>query len=153
MVGAGLGKSASRKPRSMPGALMSDTISLKPLVRSGCCAVVVVSHPVATASRSAAGATGPLKRANGRMNPSLQVREWVDAVVAGVDRTLDRLRLSFACVPQADVVRVFQLLAVGPREHLDARPVGIRRVRLQDDGDFAGVEAHQVAGRVNADEL
>src|SRR5688572_4181474 len=190
-VGAGRGASASRSPRSMPGALMSDRISLTPPLRSGCCAAAVVSHPTAAANRSTTGATGPLRRANERMGPrfgsgksgrgivtwpaldfglwalagsrpdpamsarrrGLEVRQWIDAVVDGVHRRLDRLRLALTRIPQADVVGMLQLLSVGPREHLDARPVGIRRVRLEDDGNLARVEPHEVAGWIDADQL
>ena len=56
-------------------------------------------------------------------------------------------------LPQIEIVGQVEPGPGTVEQHPDLRPIGIGRVDFPDDGDFVRVEAHQVADRVDADQL
>src|SRR4029450_6526472 len=79
----------------------------------------------------------------------------IDVVFGGIDGGLNRGRTCtlWRYFPQIDVVGDGPSVATLVEHHADLRSMGIRRVCLDDDGDFARVEAHEVTGRIDADQL
>ncbi len=60
---------------------------------------------------------------------------------------------SCSALPQVDVARQFEPPAVGGEEHAHFRAVRIGRVHLQNNRDFAGVQLHEIADRIDAEQL
>src|SRR5688572_21040784 len=81
------------------------------------------------------------------------MRQRINPILSGIDRSLDGPGLTFPGVPEVDLVGTLERRAVRGEEHLDARPVGIGGVFLDHHSDLAGVEADEIADREDADEL
>ena len=85
---------------------------------------------------------------------------WYSAGSSGA--TTEAGHWPLVALPQIDVVRLVgeplsggEHLSGSSRAHDDAhaRPMRIRRIDLQHDADLLGVESHEIAGRVDADQL
>src|SRR5687768_15229093 len=81
------------------------------------------------------------------------MRQRVDSVLRRIERRLDRAGESFVLLPQIDFERTRNRRAIGGEKNLHARPIRVRRVRPGDDGGLPAVEADEVAGRIDANQL
>ncbi len=66
---------------------------------------------------------------------------------------LHRLCLPFGRFPQIDIVRTLEGCPLACDEHPHLWTVGIGRVGLEDDADFARVEPDEIAHRINTNQL
>src|SRR6476619_1149373 len=79
----------------------------------------------------------------------------IDVVLGGIDWAFNGRRTStlWGHFPEIDVVGDGQSVTALVEHHADLRSMWIRRVSFDDDGDVARVEAHEITGRIDADEL